>query len=168
MIKLCCFIIASFLSIQFTQEPSTLCDKAVAIENLNFVNQNAKSLLALTAKINDNCIIEYLDTLTECFIATENLEYLHTLDVICGVADGFVGEYYWEVTEKIINEKFSLYMEYLYSNDTCLEKQLLTISTAPNVNEKINSLMDKELKRSSGNKKEYLINLSDRINNHRK
>jgi len=66
-----------------------ICDKKEALEKLDVVQKNAKEIIS---KANDNCVLEFLDTLTALFIDTRQRKYIQTLDSICQIADGYVGE----------------------------------------------------------------------------
>lgn len=133
------------------QSKIDICNKKSVLSNLPVVQKNIKEIIQNS---NDNCVLEFLDTLTNGFIKNNNQEYIKTLDVICQIADGYVGEYFWELTEKLTFQSFDSFIEYLslQKSNNCFEKTLLEImswklqdGTSPR-KDKLIKLIDNKLK----------------------
>lgn len=150
---------------QNKQDKIDICNKKVALTNLETVQRNAKEIITTS---NDDCVLGLLDTLTILFIKTQQTKYIKTLDAICQIKDGYVGEYFWEITEKLVFQSFGSFIEYLslQKESSCFEKDLLEImkwelkdGTNPR-KEKLIKLIDEKFKSEKNQKtKNYLINL---------
>jgi hypothetical protein len=141
-----------------------ICDKKSALANLEAVRQNAKEIITTS---NDNCVLGLLDTLTTLFITTKETKYIQTLDAICKVSDGYVSEYFWELTEKLVHQNFGAYTEFLsMQKERCMEKFLLQTMTTEQRKKDVTDFIDKELKVSAikAEKKKYLLELRKKVN----
>jgi len=148
---------------QNKQDKIDICDKKVALANLDAVQKNAKEIITTS---NDNCVLGLLDTLTALFIKTEQIKYIETLDAICKVSDGYVSEYFWELTEKLVHQSFGAYTGFLSTQkERCMEKFLLQTITTGQRKKDVKNFIDKELKVSTikAEKKKYLSELLKKI-----
>lgn len=147
-----------------------MCDKKVALANLENIQKNAKAIITAS---NDDCVLGLLDTLTSLFINTQQTKYIQTLDAVCKVNDGYVSEHFLDLIEKLTFESFNSFVDYmaLQQADNCLEKNLLEImkwklkdGTSPR-KEKLIKLIDKELKATTikAEKKKYLAELRKKV-----
>jgi hypothetical protein len=131
------------------QSKIDLCDKKSSLANLEEVRKNARALISeKSLKSQDNCVLEFIDTLTNGFITNQTKEYITTLDAICLVRDGYVAEYFVEIIERLTFESFVPFIEYLslQKEGSCFEKELLEI-------------MKWKLNDGSNPRKDRLINL---------
>ncbi|EQB63652.1 MAG: hypothetical protein RBG1_1C00001G1231 [candidate division Zixibacteria bacterium RBG-1] len=92
--------------------------------NLDVIERNADKIILG----NDNCVLDLLDSLTYKFVNNNEMKYIEALDSICQVADGYVGEAYWDIGREIFHKNFKGYFKYLYdhrSKNDCMEKRLI-------------------------------------------
>ena len=93
-------------------------------KNLDVIRKNADEIL----KGYDNCVIALMDSLTLKFIKSNELKYIETLDSICRVSDGYVGEILAEECEELFYKNFKGFFQYLYrhrNDNNCFENQLV-------------------------------------------
>jgi hypothetical protein len=135
-----------------------ICNKKAAIANLKMIEANAKQIITSS---NDDCVLELLDTLTVLSIKTKEVKYLQTLNEICKISDGYVSEYYIDITEKLVYKNFSVYTSFLaLQKDRCLEKFLIQRMSGENQKKEVVKFIDKELKdKIDLKKKNYLLEL---------
>lgn len=141
-----------------------VCDKAAALSNLEGVRLKAKEIIVSS---NDNCVLGFLDTLTTLFITTKETKYIQTLDAVCKVSDGYVSEYIWELTEKLVHQSFGAFSDYLtFEKERCMEKYLLQTMSTERRKKDVTDYIDKELKISTLKleKVKYLMDLRKKIN----
>ena len=89
--------------------------------------------------------LDFLDTLNDCFVKTGEQKYISTLEAISKVSDGYVSEYFWELTERMVNQNFASYSDYLSGDKRNLEKYLLQIMIPESRKKILFSEIDKEL-----------------------
>jgi hypothetical protein len=158
-------ILSLFFTIFQSGKPLSLCNKKEAMSKLDIVKTNAKQLLSESSAVDDNCVLSFLDTLTYCFIKTGELKYISTLNAISKVSDGYISEYLWELTEKMINQNFTAYSDYLTGEKKNLEKYLLQIMIPEDRKKILYDKIDLELSKNKlkKGKREYLKLLKVRV-----
>ncbi len=90
-------------------------------KNLDVIKKKPREIL----NGDDNCVLRLLDSLTYKFINKKDMMYLEVLDSICQVADGYVGEAYWDIGIELFYKNFKGYFQYLYrhqNTENCLER----------------------------------------------
>lgn len=141
--------------------------------NLKIIQSNVKDIL----KGKDECVLRLLDSLTNKAITAKKEQYFETLDSICTVRDGYVSEYYWEIGQKLFNDNFIGFFNYIYKNrnkKSCLESVFIdAVSVEINMSENRNKKMEEieyyllEQTKSfnfSNAQKEYLKKLKNQFN----
>lgn len=95
-------------------------------DSLDQIKQNSKSIIRVNP---DNCVLALLDSLTERSINEKNVQYLIALDSICVNADGYVSEYYIDISLKLFYNDFESYFMYIYgkssNKNNCLRGKLI-------------------------------------------
>lgn len=157
------FVLVMLAFAGFSQSNLDLCNREQALLKLGQIEKEAKEVVKNTR--DDNCVLKFLDTLTVCFIETGETKYISALESICKISDGYVSEYFWELTEKIVHQNFTAYSDYLSKSDRCLEMYLLQIMTPKSRQDDLFQRIDKELgkEKISINKKEYLKKLKAKV-----
>lgn len=149
----------------FSQSKIDICNKGEILLILDQVEKDPKEIL--TNASDDVCVLEFLDTLTHCFIATGEYRYLNVLEAVCNVSDGYVSEYFIEITQTLVNENFAAYTNYLSNGNRCLEVLLLEATTVYGdvKKEELFHWIDLELSKTetTTGKKEYLKNLKLKV-----
>ncbi|MBK9731124.1 MAG: hypothetical protein IPO83_07530 [Chitinophagaceae bacterium] len=154
-ILVCALLIIQVLT-SSAQENFNLCEKETCLSNLPVVQKNAKSLLKNSE---DNCVLGFLDTLTNGFIVCGSTKYIITLNSICQVSDGYVAEYFEEIVEKLAKKSFRNFSEYMAENKaSCLEQFLLEILYTEKDRNDIIQRIDDELKESISHSKRIFLN----------
>lgn len=141
---------------------TNLCEIQTALNDLENVQNNAENIISITSSINDDCVIEFMDTLSSCFIKTGETRYIQTLECFCAVSDGYVSEYFFEISERLLNKSFSNYTNYLLKGNKCLEKYLVTLIQSGDMKNRFQELVKEEnsFKSVSSEKINYLNELS--------
>ncbi len=65
--------------------------------------------------INDNCYLALIDSLTERFIRTSDVQYMECLELISSVRDGYVAEYFPEIGKNLYYCNFAGFIDFIYS-----------------------------------------------------
>lgn len=154
------------------------CCKLAKAHNLDidFVRINAKKIIQSNR---DKCVISLLDTLTARVIRNGGDEYFSCLDSLAIVGDGYVSEYFMEIGISVFYKRFREFFTYIYNahekkSKSVLERVMvesvsMQISDSDNEKEmerKINTHIDKEIKKSTFNVKQlqYLSLVRGKIN----
>lgn len=154
------------MSCPYYHSDPTLCNAEWSLKNTAYIRENAAEIIANTAKVDDNCIFVFLDTLTVRYIQYNDQEAIHTLSSIADIADGFVSEYYLEVVERLATKNFSRFTLFLSENqDDKLLEYLLELGQYKSINSNLIQLIDKELSSSdnSKGKEEFLHELKESL-----
>lgn len=79
--------------------------------SFNMINGNIKSILKNST---DTCVFSLIDFLASRAIRLTDTSYLHTLNVICNAGDGYVSEYYLQVSDRLFHKDFKDLFTFLY------------------------------------------------------
>jgi len=84
----------------------------------DFVIGNPKAIIASISKYpkEEECIFALIDELSNEFIKTSNKFYLEALDTLNSHSDGFLSEYFMDVSVRMFNQNFKALVLYLYTN----------------------------------------------------
>ena len=91
--------------------------------SMELVKKDIKSLLKEN-DTNDNCVLALLDTLTVRFNKTSDTEYIHCLEIIANVSDGYLAEYFPFLCQIMYHDNFNGFFDYIYSKRVTSENKL--------------------------------------------
>lgn len=112
-------------TITFNDQERSSCFIVENIEdNLDEIKNNASKIIRDNE---DNCVIALLDSLTYKSIKATNHRFLVVLDSICIISDGYVSEYYMDLSLRLFYEDFNDLLSYtkIRNKDNCIRKRLV-------------------------------------------
>jgi hypothetical protein len=156
-------IIILFAVFQNTSYGQNLCDKKWICNNLELIQSDAKNILLQSP---DDCVLRFLDTLNDLYNTTKELQFINTLDAVCKISDGYVSEYFWGITDSLIEKSFKQYVHYLAEQpNQCLEKFILQAYSNSERRKYLIDKIDTEINYCNPNiqTRDYLILLKEKF-----
>ena len=159
------FLLISMSSIALSQDNFNTCNRKAIINDLAYFNKNVSEFI--NNKSDDNCVMLLMDTIVYLFQKTGNVNYIEALHSICFISDGYISEYFWELSDRLVFNSFGMYVDFLSSKkckENCLEKYFFQIINTEKRKQSVLILIDKEFKQKNSKRKiKYLLQLQTKF-----
>jgi len=113
---------------QQVENNQTDCEIATQVDL--FVDEIANNpSVYVNGKINDNCVLSLIDSLSIRAINTHQDKYFNALGAICSISDGYVSEYFLDIGVYQFYQNFNHLIDYTFQQsqkgENCLRKMII-------------------------------------------